>query len=111
MLRALTDVDQVTRVAWLAQVDGRPVGIGSYVVLEGDPTTADLALAVVDRHQRAGIGRRLLTVLRDVAAGHGVRTFVFTVHPGNRGAQALLRTAGGAASFHDGVLEGQLPVR
>jgi ribosomal protein S18 acetylase RimI-like enzyme len=69
-----------------------------------------VALAVVDRHQRSGIGHGLLRVLRETAARHGVRRFVFSVHPRNGGALAMLRTLGAATRFADGVVEGHITI-
>src|SRR6478735_10097020 len=54
MLAALTDVDGCDHVAWVASVDGRPVGIGRYA--RADAHTAEVAFEVVDAHQGRGLG-------------------------------------------------------
>jgi ribosomal protein S18 acetylase RimI-like enzyme len=110
MRRALSDVDHVRHVAWIARIDGRAIGLGSFVRHTDDPTTADVALAVADRHQRSGVGRALLRILSAAAARRGVRAFSFTVDPYNRAALALLRAAGAVAHYEDGVVQGHLPV-
>jgi ribosomal protein S18 acetylase RimI-like enzyme len=110
MLQGLSDVDDADHVAWIAQVDGRPVALGSYAVLAGDRSAADLALAVVDRHQHTGIGRRLLAVLTEVACRRGLRTFTFTVDPENHAVRELLRTVSATTRYRDGLVEGQLAV-
>jgi len=110
MLRLLSDVDPQRHVATVAQVDGRAVGLGSFVRHAHDPTTADLALAVVDRHHRQGIGRSLLRVLTAQAARLGVTAFAVTVDPHNGPALALLRGAGADAWYDDGSVEARVPV-
>src|SRR3954447_18168271 len=49
MLAALTDVDGCDHVAWVASVDGCPVGIGRYA--RTGPESVEIALEVVDAHQ------------------------------------------------------------
>jgi GNAT superfamily N-acetyltransferase len=110
MLRLLSDVDQERHLATVAEVDGRAVGLGSYVRHAHDPATADMALAVVDRHHRQGIGRSLLRVLMARAGCHGVTGFAVTVDPHNSAALALLRGVGADAWYADGVVEARVPV-
>lgn len=107
--RALAMVDR-RHAVWVAEVGGRAVAFASYVQLAEDPATAEFAVAVVDRHQRAGIGRCLLAALTVAAYGRGVRTFSFTVQPDNRPALAFVRDAGATAWYDDGVVVGRLPV-
>jgi RimJ/RimL family protein N-acetyltransferase len=111
MLLRLSEVDEPDHVAWIAQIDGRPVALGSYAVSVGDGGTADLALAVVDRHQHSGIGRGLLAVLTEVACRRGLRTFTFTVDPENHAIRELLRTMCATTRYRNGLLEGQLALR
>ena len=76
-LKALTDCDGDRHLAIvaLAAVAGAEQGIGvaRFVRLREDPLTAEMALAVVDAHQRKGIGRLLLRRLTEAAAERGIR--------------------------------------
>jgi GNAT superfamily N-acetyltransferase len=101
----------VVSVAWLASVDDRPAGIGRYVRMNDDPCTADLALEVVDEHQRRGLGTALLDTITTVAVANGVRRLRATVLPENRASLRLLSRLGIPMSFEGGVLEGSAPVR
>lgn len=84
-LDQLTQVDQYTHVAWGAvdlSDDEQPgVGIARFVRDEDDSQTAEIALAVADGWQGAGLGRVLLAVLyllareKDVTTLWGVTLF------------------------------------
>lgn len=65
---ALLDVDGRDHLALVAEIDGRAVGVARFIRMPEDPTTADMAIAVADDHQRSGIGRQLLQALRDRAS-------------------------------------------
>jgi len=109
VLAALGDVDGHRHVAWLASVDGRPVGIARYVLV--DTGTAELAFEVVDAEQGRGIGTALLDALAVTAAGNGVRRFRASVHPGNAASVRLLRHVGLRLHLVDGLLEGASELR
>lgn len=64
---ALLDVDGRDHLALVCEVDGRAVGVARLIRMRGDPRAADMAIAVVDDHQRLGIGGQLLQALRDRA--------------------------------------------
>ena len=110
-VRALTATDGIMRVAWLASVDDHPAGIGRYVRTSADPGTAEVALEVVDEHQRRGLGLALMDAITTVAAAHGVRCLGATVHAQNTAALRLLTRLGIPTSFAGGVLEGTGPLR
>ena len=54
VLQQLTDVGRRDHVAWLATIDGEPVGIGRYAAY--DHRTVDVALEVVDHWHGQGLG-------------------------------------------------------
>jgi len=98
MLRAMTDVDPARHVALVVQReggDGALVADARYVREEGDPSTAEFAIAVADEWQGRGLGRRLLAHLVEHARAHGVRKLYGDVLHENRRMIALLREAGG----------------
>ena len=110
-VRALTATDGLMHVAWLASVDDRPAGIARYVRTDEDPCTAELALEVVDEHQRRGLGLALLDAVTTVAAVNGVRRVAATVHAQNMPSLRLLSWLGIRTSFQGGVLEGNARLR
>lgn len=90
--RALADVDHRHHEAVVASTDdGAPVGIGRFVRTAEDPTTAELALEVVDAWQRHGIGSALTIELVARARELGVRRFWIFISPENAGALRLVQ--------------------
>ena len=104
MARALTEVDGHRHVAWLASIDGEPVGIGRWI--RTAPETAELAFEVVDRHHGRGIGTVLVDVLTTVAAVSGIQHLEASVLPTNAPSLRLLERVGLAFCAEDGLLEG-----
>lgn len=78
-LRFFTEVDGQDHYALVAVApetagcDGEVVGAARYIRLDAQPDTAEIAVAVVDAHQRRGIGRLLLERLRQAAYQRGIR--------------------------------------
>ena len=104
MLTALTDVDGCDRVAWVASVDGCPVGIGRYV--RTDPDTVEIAFEVVDAHQGRGLGWVLADVIATLACWNGATRVSATVAPDNTPSLRVLRGLGLTPHVDDGLLEG-----
>lgn len=87
-LRSLATVDR-RRWALVAHIqDQRPIGIAR-LVRDGD--SAELAFAVVDEHQRRGIGAALVSELLRDARPAGVTEVTALVAAHNTAAMALLR--------------------
>ena len=87
--RSLTALDGCTHVALGAFAQGRPIGIVRIIDL-GDGR-GELAVEVVDRWQRRGVGTRLLQAARDRAADLGYRELVGEILVVNAAAHAALR--------------------
>ncbi len=73
----LTELDQINHFAWgigIRAGDGTVQGIGvaRYVRDPGNPTTAEIAVAISDEYQGLGIGSLLVRALVVVADTHGV---------------------------------------
>lgn len=106
-LRYLTDVDLVRHVAWGALIDNEAAGIGRYVMLD-DRLCAEVAVTVVDRFQRMGLGRALFRALTAVARHDGIETFCFEVAPSNEAVKRILdgiSTSIGPSGLMAGTLE------
>ncbi|MGH3431246.1 MAG: GNAT family N-acetyltransferase [Thermocrispum sp.] len=75
MLRQLGQVDHVAQEAVIAQVGARVVGLAQYVRSRTATDRAEFAVMVADRWQFAGIGRRLVGLLAQLAVGRGITQF------------------------------------
>ncbi|MGZ3143334.1 N-acetyltransferase family protein [Lentzea chajnantorensis] len=87
--RVLVDVDGTRHAAVCARVGDDPIGIAR--VIRTGERGAEIAVAVVDRWQRRGAGRRLLEALTEVAARLGFAELHGDVLPGNHAMLALVR--------------------
>lgn len=70
------------------------LGVGSYVVMEDDPTVAEVALAVDDAWQGQGIGTLLLERLAMAAVRNGIRSFLAVAWSDNQRILDLFRHSG-----------------
>jgi GNAT superfamily N-acetyltransferase len=109
VVERLADVGTRDHVAWLASIDGEPVGIGRYVA--ADCRTVDVALEVVDRWHGHGLGGALLDTIATVASANGFTTVSAMVHPANHASVRLLRRVGLTLQVVEGLLEGQGALR
>ena len=100
MVDLLTAVDGMRHAAWVALAAGEPVGIGRYVSVPGSPRTADIAVEVVDDHQRRGIGTALVEAVTITALDHGIVRLAATLDPDNHASRASYYRAR-ADSFSD----------
>lgn len=113
-LTYLSELDFRHHVAW-GVLDGETaVAVGRFVRMPDDPTTADVAVTVVDDHQRRGIGRMLLQVLAASARSRGIGRFHFDVLAENTAMLRLLESLGGRRIGNDEVVQivvevGRLP--
>ena len=100
-LRALTCVDQRSRVAFVLTVaehgTERIVGEACYAV-SGDGETAEFGIAVADAFRGLGLAERLLAALIDTARAAGLRWLVGEVLAGNARMLAFVRRCGFAAT-------------
>ncbi len=107
-LRYLTDVDQVSHVAWGALVDDQPAGTGRYIV--GADADAEMAITVVDRYQRRGLGRVLFEALVASARAGGIEGLSFSIEPWNRTVLRMLSGVDFRLDEEDGLLRGRIDV-
>lgn len=110
LVSMLSAVDDDRHVAWLASIDGEPVGIARYVRLPGCTTTAEIAFEVVDRHHGRGLGTVLLDTITTVAAARGVRRVQGTMAASNTASRRLMERVGAPARLVDGLLEAAGPL-
>ena len=80
---------------FLLDEPGQPgVAVARYVREADDPSSAEVAVTVLDDYQRRGIGTLLMRLLASVAGTNGVRTFVYFVQWRNDDVIELLRQNG-----------------
>jgi GNAT superfamily N-acetyltransferase len=96
MLGFLTEVDHRDHEALLAldAVRGELVGVARFVRLESDPTSAEVAVTVVDDWQGQGLGTALLDALAERAREEGVTRFTGVALAQNRDVLGLLGKLG-----------------
>lgn len=103
-IKRFTEVDHVDRVALVATIGERIVGVARYDRTE--PTVADVAFNIADSEQGRGLGSVLLEHLAAAALERGVRRFVADVLPENRRMLSVFAEAGyePAQRYDDGVV-------
>ncbi|MDP5225845.1 MULTISPECIES: GNAT family N-acetyltransferase [Arthrobacter] len=92
-LKRFTEVDHRDRVALVITIAGEIVGIARYDRLE-DPSEAEVAFNISDRHQGRGLGSILLEHLAAAALENGIRRFSAEVLPENRKMLGVFADAG-----------------
>lgn len=80
--------------AFVAELDGRPVGVARWCRYPTEPAAADLSVEVADSLHRSGIGTLLLRAVVESASVAGVATLRAYVHPENATVHRWLRMAG-----------------
>lgn len=78
----LSNIDLHNHVAWGGAIDGEGAGVGRYIRL-GDRATAEIAVTVLDRYQRRGLGNVLFRALTAIARADGISEFRFEFVPEN----------------------------
>ncbi|GAB3540097.1 bifunctional GNAT family N-acetyltransferase/acetate--CoA ligase family protein [Arthrobacter tecti] len=105
-LKRFTEVDHVSRVAFVVTRGADIIGIGRYDRLD-DPALAEVAFNVSDAHQGRGLGSILLEHLAAAARENGISRFTAEVLPENRKMITVFAEAGYEVDRHfdDGVVE------
>ena len=103
----LSSVDQKTHVAWGATIDGDVAGVGRYI-LSGD--CAEVAVTVVDAHQRRGVGSSLFQALSAVARHDGVTEFCFEARADNEAVLHMAQSLGLTLSTADETIAGRVRI-
>jgi GNAT superfamily N-acetyltransferase len=96
MAADLTLIDDQRIVLIAVGDDGSVAAEARAVRSRLDPSTAEVALTVLDAHQRQGLGTRLLRCLGSAAREAGITRFVGHVLVDNVAARALLDASGAA---------------
>lgn len=78
----LSNIDLQNHVAWGGAIDGEGAGVGRYIRLD-DADSAEIAVTVLDRYQRRGLGNLLFRALTAIARADGISEFQFEFVPEN----------------------------
>ena len=110
-VQRFTHVDYDTRVALIALLGGRIIGVARYDRVPGT-TDAEVAFVIDDEHQGRGLGTIFLEYLAAAARRHGITRFVADTLPHNVRMLEVFRTAGFTAeqAYADGVVRVTFPI-
>ncbi|MCW2842443.1 MAG: CoA-binding domain protein [Nocardioides sp.] len=105
-----TQVDHVSRVAFVLTLSGQMIAVGRYDVVR--PGEAEVAFLVEDQHQGRGIAQLLLEHLAQAGRENAVERFVAEILPDNSRMIQTFRDAGYkvASEYEDGVLVLEFPI-
>ena len=86
-LKFFTEVDGQNHVAWgimdVTRFDAIPAGTGRFIRLKEEPSTAEVAITIVDAFQRMGLGRAMMALLNLEGSRLGIERFRYHVLPEN----------------------------
>lgn len=105
----LTRIDQRRHVAWGAIVADGAAGVGRYIVMD-DEGCVEIAITVIDRLQRKGLGRSLFQALVAVARNDRVDDFCFETLPDNVAMQRIVRGLPVSLDSGQGLVTGRIMI-
>lgn len=108
-LEYLSSVDQRSHVAWGGLLDGEVAGVGRYI-MTSDAGCAELAVTVIDAHQRRGVGTALFQALVAVARHDGIHELCFEARADNEAVMHIMKGQGLPVFEADGLIGGTLRV-
>jgi RimJ/RimL family protein N-acetyltransferase len=111
-LRYLTEIDYEDHFAWCAFIvddtGTSAIGVARYIRVAPMSDHAEVAIEIVDRYQRRGLGTTLLDLLGQTALEHGVTSFIAYVEPVNGSVIRWAQKAGASFVGESGVLRLEL---
>ena len=112
MVERFVNVDQVDRVALVAELDEHLIAVGRYDRLTERPDEAEVAFVVDDRFQGEGIGSLLLEHLAAIGLEHGITRFVAETMANNEGMLRVFGSAGFAVErrLSGGIFDVSFPI-
>lgn len=92
-LRHLTEVDYVSRFAFVVEYRGELIGVGRFDRIP-DSNVAEVAFIVSDEYHHSGIGLMLLHQLAEVAWSLGITRFCAETQADNRSMMGVFSSSG-----------------
>jgi hypothetical protein len=97
-LKYLTELDGVNHIAWIIidtkGIEAKGVAVGRIIRMKGEPSTAEVAITVIDEYQQMGIGAILLCILNIVASQNDINVFRYYVLHENKFVIEILKELG-----------------
>ncbi len=117
-VRRFTQVDHVSRVAFVVLLRNRMIAVGRYDAIpdkdhpDDRPRSAEVAFLVEDEHHGRGIAQLLLEHLAQAARERGLERFTAEVLPDNNRMIQTFRAAGYhvVSGYEEGVLTLEFPI-
>ncbi|GMR01912.1 MAG: bifunctional GNAT family N-acetyltransferase/acetate--CoA ligase family protein [Acidimicrobiia bacterium] len=110
-LKAFTEIDYRSDMAFVAIVDGNLVGVGRYNAIDNDPTSSEIAFTIADAFQGIGIGTLLVFRISAYARALGIERFRAYLLADNHAMMRVFRNAGFSLSreIDEGVYTVEIP--
>jgi len=110
-LKAFTEIDYRSDMAFVAIVDGSLVGVGRYNAIDNDPTLGEIAFTIADPFQGMGIGTLLVFRISAYARALGIERFRAYLLADNHAMMRVFRNAGFSLSreIDEGVYTVEIP--
>ncbi len=110
-LKAFTEIDYRSDMAFIAIVDGELVGVGRYNSIDNDPASAEIAFTIADPSQGMGIGTLLVFRISAYARALGIERFQAYLLADNHAMMRVFRNAGFSLSreIDEGVYTVEIP--
>ena len=113
-LHRFADIDHINHIAWGAMdISGGkelPAGLARCIRASQESTSAEVAVAVIDRHQGKGLGTILLAAVAHDGVRKGISEFTATVLPGNRKMLDLFSELAAKSRRNDGIVNVTIPL-
>jgi hypothetical protein len=112
LLDYLTNVDQHNHIAWIAftKISRQAIGISRCIRQPNQPEIAEMAMVVVDKFQKIGLGTYLMALLYFMAAGKGVKILRCIVLTENKIMYQWLDQLGAISALEDHTFKMDLTV-
>ncbi|MEO1204876.1 MAG: GNAT family N-acetyltransferase [Pseudomonadota bacterium] len=113
-LKWLDQIDQINHIAWgaleISDTRQEPIGLARCIRLAEGSTDAEIAVAVVDSHQRKGLGTMLTAAVAFTASHSGISQFLATVMADNENMLEVFDELDAKRRFNSGVFEITIPL-
>jgi RimJ/RimL family protein N-acetyltransferase len=101
-LKYLTEVDQINHIAiGVHDKNLNRIGIARYIKIKDEPDAAEFAIAIIDEHQKKGLGTKLLYLLIESAIENGIQKFIGYVLEENIAMLKIPKKLGATSSWDE----------
>lgn len=104
LLKYLTEVDGYTHIALIACIQDKVVGVARCIRLLKDMHIAEMAVTVADDYQGQGLGRILVTELKELAKQKDIQILRAYIHPENHKLRNIFKKWNLQSKYAEGTL-------